>query len=378
MNEQNENDSDSDPKSIIEVTEKHFTIENSKENQLDSVTSSISSDSSNKEHMRPVPKISARKTYKDLPISTTFTESKNVGSKIPCERLYIKFEGNNPTGTQKDRISFALCDHAKRFKYTAITTATCGNFGASLAYAANYFQIPECHIYIPKGYFVPKSRVKIIEESKAQIHWYEGTYEDAVLYSSEMAKQNNWYDANPGMNGTKEITLDAYSQIAFEIYRGLKRAPDYVFCPVGNGSTLAGIHLGFKKLLEEGKIKQLPRIIATSTKHGNPIIKSFKEKRRSISDLNPTDIHETKVNEPLISWHSFDGQEALDALYESNGFGEYASDSMMIHFSKVLREEEGLMVHPASSSTLAVLAKMTNNNITLKGTFVVLLSARNV
>ena len=169
-----------------------------------------------------------------------------------------------------------------------------------------------------------------------------------------------------------------YSQISYEIYRGLKKAPDYVFCPVGNGSTLAGIHLGFKRLFEEGKIKQLPRIVAVSTKRGNPIIKSFKEKRKTIIDLNPTDIHETKINEPLISWHSFDGQEALDALYESNGFGEYASDSMMIHFSKVLREEEGLLVHPASSSTLAVLAKMTNNNIPLKGTFVVLLSARNV
>jgi threonine synthase len=217
-----------------------------------------------------------------------------------------------------------------------------------------------------------------MEENRAHIHYIDGTYEDAVLYSSEMAKQNNWYDANPGMNGTRDITLEAYSQISYEIYRSLKKAPDYIFCPVGNGSTLAGIHLGFKKLFSDGKIKQLPRIVAVSTKRGNPIIKSFKEHKKVIQDLNPNDIHETKINEPLINWHSFDGQEALDAIYESKGFGEYASDSMMIHFSKVLREDEGLLVHPASSSTLAVLAKMTNNNIPLKGTFVVILSARNV
>lgn len=377
MNDQEESNSDSDPKSIIEVTEKSFPIE-SKSVNSDSVTSSSSDSYLTSTSTVSVHKSLQKKWYKDLPISTTFTESKNIGAKIPCERLYIKFEGNNPTGTQKDRISFAICDHAKKFKYNAITTATCGNFGASLAYAANYFHIPECHIYIPKGYFVPKSRMKIITESKAEIHWFEGTYEDAVLYSSEKAKENGWYDANPGMNGTRDITLEAYSQIAIEIYRGLKRAPDYVFCPVGNGSTLAGIHLGFKRLLAEGKIKHLPRIVAASTKRGNPIIKSFKEKRKQIVDLKPTDIHETKINEPLISWHSFDGQEALDALIESNGFGEYASDAMMTHFSKVLREEEGLLVHPASSSTLAVLAKMSNNNITLKGTFVVLLSARNV
>ena len=376
MTEEKKNDSDSDSDPIIILGSESYADSETK--QVSNSTHSVLHETDSKPLIIPTSRSLVKKQYKDLPFSTTFSESKNVGSKIPCEKLYIKFEGNNPTGTQKDRISFAICDHAKKFKYSAITTATCGNFGASLAYAANYFKIQDCHIFIPKGYHVPKSRLKIMEENKAHIHYIDGTYEDAVLYSSEMAKQNNWYDANPGMNGTRELTLEAYSQIAFEIYRSIKKAPDYVFCPVGNGSTLAGIHLGFKKLLAEKKIKQLPRIVAVSTRRGNPIIKTFKEKKKIIVDLNPADIHETKINEPLINWHSFDGQEALDAIYESNGFGEYASDQMMLHFAKILKEEEGLLVSPASASPLAVLGRMSKNNIPLMGTYVVILSARQV
>ncbi|MFW9996367.1 MAG: pyridoxal-phosphate dependent enzyme [Candidatus Odinarchaeota archaeon] len=308
--------------------------------------------------------------------NTTFTESRNIAKMIPCERLYLKFEGNNPTGTQKDRISLALAELAASQSFDGIATATCGNFGAAIAHAANFFRIPETHIFIPKGYHVPVSRLKIMQRYNAEIHFIEGTYEHAVFYSSELAKENNWFDANPGGDRVSEISREAYAGIAYEIFRSLRRAPDYVLCPVGNGSTLSGIHLGFKRLYNSNKTQKLPRMIAVSTRRGNPVIKSFKSKSPIILDLSPSEIRETRVNEPLTNWHAFDGQEALDSLYESKGFGEYASDSQMIEFSKVLKEEEGLIVHPASASTLAVLSKLTKNDIKLEGTYVAVLTGR--
>jgi len=290
---------------------------------------------------------------------TTFTESRNLANMIPCERLYLKFEGNNPTGTQKDRIALAISEVAKKESYVGITSASCGNFGAALSYAANYFKIPETHIYIPKDYHLPKSRVNMMEQNNAQIHYVDGTYEDAVFYSSLMARENNWFDANPGAPGLLEISLEAYAHIAIEIFRSLRRAPDYVLCPVGNGTTLAGIYFGFKLLYEANKTTSVPRMIATSTRCGNPIIKSFKSKRREIRDLSPDEIKETRANEPLTNWHSFDGQVTLDALNESNGFAEEVSDTKMVESARLLKSEEGLNVHPASASTLAALSNLT-------------------
>jgi threonine synthase len=147
--------------------------------------------------------------------------------------------------------------------------------------------------------------------------------------------------------------------------------------PVGNGTTIAGIHLGFKKLYEAGKISFLPKMVATSTRRGNPIVKSFKMNSHSIQDLRRDEIKETKFNEPLTNWHSYDGQEALDAIYESRGFSDYASDSKMAEFSKLLRQEEGLYVLPASASTLAVMNDLADSKVTVKGTFTAILTGRD-
>ena len=308
--------------------------------------------------------------------STTFIESKNLAKQVGCERLYLKFEGGNPTGTQKDRIALAIMDSAKQQKATAVTTATCGNFGAALAWAARVFDIP-AHIFIPEGYHVPKDRMKRIQETGAELHFAPGQYEDLVEISSQTAKEEGWFDANPGMDTTRDISIQAYGEIATEIYRDIRRAPHYIFVPVGNGTTLAGIHYGFKHLFEAGKINFMPRVVATSTKRGNPIVKSFKMNSRVIQDLGRHEIKETKFNEPLTNWHSYDGQEALDAIYESRGFADYASETKMVEFSKLLRQEEGLYVLPAAASTLAVMHALADDKVTMKGTFAAVLTGRD-
>lgn len=308
--------------------------------------------------------------------NTTFTLSRNIAERIPCEKLYLKFEGNNPSGTQKDRIAMALAETARKDGYDVITTATCGNFGAALTYAADFFSL-KAQIFVPEGYHLDKSRLKFMKDCGGQISYVKGHYEDAVYYSSNRSKDENWYNANPGMNGSSEVSINAYSEIGMEIYRNLRRVPDYILCPVGNGTTIAGIFSAFKTLKGAGKISSYPRMVAVSTRRGNPIIKSYKMKSKVIVDLDPKEIIETKINEPLTNWHSFDGQPALDCIYESKGFGEYATDSKMQEYTRLLRQLEGLNVLPASASTLAVLSNMTRNEMKLKGTFVAILSGRN-
>jgi threonine synthase len=109
----------------------------------------------------------------------------------------------------------------------------------------------------------------------------------------------------------------------------------------------------------------------------DPIIKAFKENKKAIIDLKPEEIKESKINEPLTNWHSFDGQLALDAVYESGGFAEYASDTKMLEFSKLVRSEEGLSVLPASASTLAVMQTLGKEGFIVKGTFVAILTGRD-
>ncbi len=62
-----------------------------------------------------------------------------------------------------------------------------------------------------------------------------------------------------------------------------------------------------------------------------------------------------KTNEPLVNGKSLDGQEALDALWESGGWAANVTDGEMVRYSEIVAREEGLLVLPASCASLAAL-----------------------
>ncbi len=282
---------------------------------------------------------------------TSFSRARNLEREAGLRQIYLKFEGGNPTGTQKDRIAFAQCMDALRRGYHTISVATCGNYGASVALAANLAGL-RCIIYIPESYHT--SRVDEMINFGAEVHRHPGSYEDTVQHSSEQSDKHDWYDANPGGSNTP-LQIMAYSEIANEIYDQLRDAPKVVSVPVSNGTLLAGVYRGFVSLYKRGKTSRIPLMIAASSTRKNPIVHSFKKGLEICEDLIPEKIKETHVNEPLINWHSFDGDEALYAIRSSKGDAFNISDEKMMKTSKQLKDKEGLHVLPASTSSLVAL-----------------------
>lgn len=279
---------------------------------------------------------------------TSLTRARNVEREVGLRQLYLKFEGGNPTGTQKDRIAFAQAMDALRRGFDAITVATCGNYGAAIAMASSLAGL-RCFIYIPDGYRT--KRIVEMSAAGAEIIRIPGDYETAVGISQERADQEEIYDANPGGANTA-LQLRAYGEIAYEIYDELRDAPAMVALPVSNGTTLAGVYKGFVSLYRRGKTSRIPRMIAGSTFGKNPIVNAFLKNLSQCDDLAPGRLKETRINEPLINWHAIDGDLALGAIRDSQGWAAYASDKSMLHFSRILREREGLSILPASTAGL--------------------------
>ena len=303
---------------------------------------------------------------------TTLVRARNVERETGLRQIYLKFEGGNPTGTQKDRIAFAQVMDAMRRGFEAITVATCGNYGVALALAASMAGL-KCFIYIPEGYHT--KRVQEMTALGAQIVRAAGDYEQAVIVSRERAEAQDMYDANPGGANTA-LQLKAYGEIAYEIYDELRDAPAAVAVPVSNGSTLAGIYKGFLSLYRRGKTSRLPRMVAGSSHGKNPIIRAFLKNTPACEDLKPERIRETAVNEPLINWHSFDGDQALEAIRKSGGWTSYASDKSMLTYSRLLREKEGLSILPASTAGLSVLLERHGKEPLSGDRYVVILTGR--
>jgi threonine synthase len=282
---------------------------------------------------------------------TSFVRARNIEREFGLRQLFLKFEGGNPTGSQKDRVAFAQVADALRRGFDGLTVASCGNYGAALALAASVAGL-RCEVFIPAKFHT--RRIEEVERLGAQLERSAGDYEKAVEHSQRRATEAQLYDANPGGPNTP-LQLQAYGQIAMEIYDELRDAPAIVAVPVSNGTTLAGVFKGFVRLYRRGKISHIPRMFGASSFGKNPIIRSFQQGLERCLDLDPKKVRETSVNEPLINWHSYDGDLALNALKESRGVAAAVSDRKMLQHARLLLEKEGLNALPASCAALAAL-----------------------
>jgi threonine synthase len=326
------------------------------------------------DHSRP---LSERlEAYEDIIDSevgdTAFIRARNIERETGLRQIFLKFEGGNPTGTQKDRVAFAQAMDAMRRRFDTITVATCGNFGVAQALAASLAGI-RCVIYIPGNYHT--RRIREIESLGAEIVRVPGDYEGAVKASSEQADKEEWYDANPGGSNTS-MQLGTYGGISYEIYDELGDAPAAVAVPVSNGTTFAGVCKGFASLNRRGKTSRMPRMVAGSSFRKNPIVHAALKNKPTCEDLVPEKIRETRVNEPLINWHAIDGNLALKAIRETSGWAGDASDKNMRLYSRLIREREGLDVLPASTAGLIALVENHRLNPLPSDRYVVVLPGR--
>jgi threonine synthase len=303
---------------------------------------------------------------------TSLNRARNLEREFSIKQLYIKYEGENPSGTQKDRIAFAQVHDAFRRGFNIISLATCGNYGVAVSYAA-FLAGLECKIFIPESYHT--ERIKEMQNFNAQIIRLPGTYEDTVMESSKIALENEWYDANPGGANTS-LQILAYAEIANEIYDQLRDAPKYIAAPVSNGTLLAGVYRGFVSLHKRGRTSRIPKFIAGSSAYKNPIISSFRAGLETCKDIDPKQIKETSINEPLINWHSFDGNEALYAIQQTEGEAHHISDKKMLDMSRYLHKKEGYRILPASTAGLIALLNIHEKNELINDRYVAILTGR--
>jgi threonine synthase len=88
-------------------------------------------------------------------------------------------------------------------------------------------------------------------------------------------------------------------------------------------------------------------------------------------------VRETRVNEPLVNWHSIDGDHALQAIRGTHGFAESVSDRAVLGWARRIRRSEGLDVLPASTAGLAALARRHQRERFGPERYVIVLTGRN-
>ncbi len=182
-----------------------------------------------------------------------------------------------------------------------------------------------------------------------------GDYESAVEVSRAAPTRDELYDANPGGANTA-LQLQAYGEIADEIYDELRDAPAAVAVPVSNGTTLAGIYRGFLSLYRRGKTSRMPRMVAGSSHRKNPIVQAFLQEPAALrgprSEVDPRDAGQRAADQLALARRRSCARR--DPRRRRAGPGTRATRTCC-RMPRLIREQQGLNVLPASTAGLVVL-----------------------
>jgi len=305
------------------------------------------------EELLPLNKASVRVSLGEG--GTSLHKSIRLAESLGLKKFYVKNEGENPTGSFKDRgmtlgVSKAVEIGAKR-----VACASTGNTSASLAaYAARAGL--ECIVLIPSRKVALGKLAQALVYG-ARVLQLEGSFDDALRTVVELAQSNIGLYL---LNSINPYRLEGQKTLAYEVWDQLGgRVPKAVIVPVGNAGNISAIWKGFQDLNQLGLVTNLPRMIGIQAEGASPIAEAF---RKGLGRIDPVPNPETvataiRIGSPA-SW-----KKALRAVNDSKGLMETVADVEILEAQKLLARLEGIFVEPASAASIAGLKKLVEDGV---------------
>lgn len=278
---------------------------------------------------------------------------KRLGEELGLKQIYVKNEGENPTGSFKDRGMTVGVTKALELGVKSVICASTGNTSASLAaYAAKAGLM--CAVLIPSGKIAYGKLAQAIIYG-AKVIQLRGNFDEALSIVFKLSeKHRNIYL----LNSINPFRIEGQKSLGFEICEQLdNRSPDRVVVPVGNAGNISAIWKGFSEFYHLGYVKSLPKMIGIQAEGAAPIAQAIKT---GSAEIKPVDNPETiataiRIGAP-VSW-----KKAINAIRDSGGTAETVTDDEILDAQKTLSRLEGLFVEPASASSIAGLKKLVEN-----------------
>ena len=317
-----------------------------------------------------------REAVRDLPVPALVTHPEGgtrlyarpaLSSWAGIERLLFKHEGENPTGSFKDRGMVVGITQAVRMGARAVACASTGNTSSSLAAYAAQVGCP-AFVFLPAGK-VAMGKVAQTLAYGARGLAVRGDFDAALRLVTESCERLGIYllnSVNPfRIEGQKTIVWEMLQDLAWD-------APDWIAVPAGNlGNTSA-----FGKALREahagGWITRVPRLLAVQAAGANPFYRSFADGFRSRHRVQPETVATAiRIGDPVSH------DRARLAIESTRGVVAEVSDEEILA-AKAQVDGAGLGCEPASAASLAGARKLRAEGVIAAGERVVCVLTGNI
>lgn len=268
--------------------------------------------------------------------------------------VWVKYEGMNPTGSFKDRGMTMAISKAVEHGAKAVICASTGNTSASAAAYATHAGITAA-VLVPEGK-IAMGKLSQAVAHKAQIIQVQGNFDDCLDIARELAVG---YPVHL-VNSVNPDRIEGQKTAAFEVVEVLGDAPDFHILPVGNAGNYTAYHRGYREEISRGAAQTLPRMFGFQAAGSAPLVTgSVVKKPETIASA-------IRIGNPA-SW-----ELAIAAHADSDGYFGAIDDAGILEAHRILSQEVGIFVEPASAISVAGLLERAEAGVIPRGARVVL------
>ncbi|MFW5703221.1 MAG: threonine synthase [Patescibacteria group bacterium] len=275
-----------------------------------------------------------------------------IGEYANISQLYLKHEGENPTGSFKDRGMTVGASVAHAFGARAVACASTGNTSAALAsYAAQAGM---------KGFvFIPEGKISFGKLSQSMAYGactiqIQGDFDAAMKLVEEVCNEMGIYL----LNSVNPFRIEGQKTIAYELMQQLNwTPPDWIVLPAGNLGNTSAIGKGLFELHELGLIPRIPKIAAIQAAGANPFYQSYTHQFETYEAVEAETIATAiRIGNP-VSY-----SKAREVIRATEGVVEHVVDQEILD-AKAHIDKAGIGCEPASATTVAGLKKLVAGGV---------------
>src|SRR5881398_2596777 len=281
---------------------------------------------------------------------TPLKKADRLAKELGVKDLYIKDDScNSPTYSYKERVVSVAISKAVEFGFDTVGCASTGNLANSTAAHAAAAGI-KCYVMIPHDLEQGKVLGSLIfGPTMVRIR---GTYDDVNRLCTEIADKYGWAIVNVNL---RPYYTEGAKTYGFEIAEQLGwRLPQHTVVPTAGGTILPKVYKAYKELIELGIVEDTGSKIYSAQAAGcNPVVTAI---HRGIDIIEPQ--KPNTIAKSIAIGNPADGYYVYQAVKQSGGWGESATDTEIVDAIKLLARTEGIWTEPAGGTTLAVTMKL--------------------
>lgn len=224
------------------------------------------------------------------------------------KNVLFKMDYYMPTLSFKDRGAVVLISHCRSIGVKSVVQDSSGNAGDSVAAYCGRAGI-KCEIFVPHN--TSPKKIGMIRAHGAICDVIQGSRDDCADVCRAKVKKEGRYYANHVYN---PFFYEGTKTYIYEVYEQLKRIPENIIVPLGNGTLLIGVVKALEEFLAAGIIDKMPKIIAVQSECCDPFVEAVKNKSTVPAkvQIKPTLAEGIAVGVPMR------GKEILEYIYKYN------------------------------------------------------------